>query len=180
VSGNASISVTEDRRFGFGMTSSTLQECCTPRAAPPELLQFRAVAAVESRLRVRYQETDAMGIAHHGNYVTWFEIGRTDFCRVAGFTYSSIESLGYLLVVTDIQCRYRTPYRYDDEVLVRTSLQQIGSRGMKFTYHFYDATGERLHASGSSSHIWLDQNTRRPVRGNEEVIRLFEPWLAGS
>ena len=76
---------------------------------------------VESRLRVRYKETDQMGIAHHANYIVWFEIGRTDLCRATGFPYNEIESRGFILVVTDIQCRYRMPFRYDDEVVIRTS-----------------------------------------------------------
>jgi len=76
----------------------------------------------ESRVRVRYKETDQMGIAHHSNYVVWFEIGRTDLCRAAGFPYTEIEARGRILVVTEITCRYRKPYRYDDEVVIRTSV----------------------------------------------------------
>src|SRR5690349_7628269 len=79
------------------------------------------IVFVESRLRVRYKETDQMGIAHHANYIVWFEIGRTDLCRAVGFPYRDIEARGYILVVTETQCRYRVPYRYDDEVVIRTS-----------------------------------------------------------
>jgi acyl-CoA thioester hydrolase len=124
-------------------------------------------------LRVRYKETDQMGIAHHANYIVWFEIGRTDLCRVAGFPYPDIEARGYILVVTDIQCRYRTPFRYDDEVLVRTSIAEMGSRSITFAYELYDARGETLRATGTSSHVWLEEKTRRPVRADEEVQRAF-------
>lgn len=124
---------------------------------------------VESRLRVRYKDTDQMGIAHHANYIVWFEIGRTDLCRAAGFPYPEIEARGYILVVTDIQCRYRTPYRYDDEVVVRTSIGEMNSRSITFAYELYDARGETLHATGTSSHLWLDEKSRRPVRADEEV-----------
>ena len=72
--------------------------------------------------------------------------------------------LQHILVVTDIQCRYRTPYRYDDEVLIRTNVAEIASRSIKFSYELYDAGGTTLHANGSSSHLWLDEKTRRPVR----------------
>lgn len=129
---------------------------------------------VESRLRVRYKETDQMGIAHHANYIVWFEIGRTDLCRAVGFPYNEIEARGYILVVTDIQCRYRIPFRYDDEVVIRTSLAEMASRSMTFAYDLY--RGEALHANGTSSHIWLDEKTRRPVRADAEVIRAFEAY----
>ncbi len=131
----------------------------------------------ESRTRVRYKETDQMAIAHHANYVVWFEIGRTDLCREAGFPYREIEERGLILVVTEVVCRYRVPYRYDDEVVIRTSLAEAASRKMRFAYELRDASGERLHASGSSSHVWVDRETRRPVTAEADVMKAFEPWL---
>jgi acyl-CoA thioester hydrolase len=131
----------------------------------------------ESRTRVRYKETDQMAIAHHANYVVWFEIGRTDLCREAGFPYREIEERGLILVVTEVVCRYRVPYRYDDEVVIRTSLAEAASRKMRFAYELRDASGERLHASGSSSHVWVDRTTRRPVTAEADVMKAFEPWL---
>ena len=126
---------------------------------------------------MRYKETDQMGIAHHSNYFVWFEIGRTDLCRATGIPYSEIERRGYILVVTEIGCRYRTPFRYDDEVLIRTSVGEIGSRLMKFTYELYDADARELRANGSSSHVWLDLQSRKPVRADEEVMKGFGPFL---
>lgn len=123
-----------------------------------------------------------MGIAHHANYIVWFEIGRTDLCRATGFPYNEIEARGYILVVTEMQCRYRVPYRYDSEVVIRTTVSELASRSIKFAYDLYDARGETLHANGTSSHLWLDEKTRRPVRADEEVKRAFEAWVttAGS
>ena len=132
---------------------------------------------VESRTRVRYKETDQMGIAHHSNYVVWFEIGRTDFCRVTGITYREIEARGMLLVVTEIGCRYRTPFAYDDEVLIRTSVAEAASRSLTFSYELFDAKGETLKASGFSTHLWLDRETRRPAIADREVMKAFEPWM---
>jgi len=114
-----------------------------------------------------------MGIAHHSNYLVWFEIGRTDLCRETGIPYTEIERRGFLLVVTEIGCRYRTPFRYDDEVLIRTSVSEIGSRAMKFAYELYGADAVELRASGFSQHLWLDLETRKPVRGDAEVITCF-------
>ena len=121
-----------------------------------------------------------MGIAHHSNYIVWFEIGRTDLCRATGVPYSEIERRGYLLVVTEVACRYRTPFRYDDEVLIRTHVAASLSRQMKFAYELYDGTGEELRATGSSHHVWLDLKTRRPVRADAEVLEAFAPWLTAS
>src|SRR5205823_752435 len=138
-----------------------------------------AMRTTESRTRVRYAETDQMAIAHHANYIVWFEIGRTDFCRAAGFPYKEIEERGLILVVTEVVCRYRAPYRYDDEVVIRTSIAEAASRRMKFAYELLDGAGERLHATGMSSHVWVSRETRRPVLADAEVMRGFERWLAG-
>jgi len=131
-----------------------------------------------SRTRVRYKETDQMGIAHHGNYIVWFEIGRTDLCRETGFAYSDIEARGLLLVVTEVACRYRVPYRYDDEVVIHTRVESAGSRMMRFAYELRDARAERVHASGHSTHVWVDRATRRPVTADAEIMRAFSPWLS--
>ena len=131
----------------------------------------------ESRTRVRYKETDQMAIAHHANYVVWFEIGRTDLCREAGFPYREIDERGRILVVTEIVCRYRAPYHYDDEVVIRTSIAEAASRMMRFAYELRDGAGERVHATGTSSHVWVDRATRRPVTAAEDVMSAFAPWL---
>ena len=73
-----------------------------------------------------------MGIVHHANYIVWFEIGRTDLCRATGFTYREIETRGLIMVVTEVNCRYRAPYHYDDDVLIRTFVTEAGSRAMTF------------------------------------------------
>lgn len=138
------------------------------------MLQFAAVRFSESRVRVRYKETDQMGIAHHSNYIVWFEIGRTDLCRAAGVPYTDIEARGFLLVVTEIGCRYRTPFRYDDEVRIRTSIGSLASRALRFEYELY--AGDELRASGFSAHVWVDRETRKPVRADAEVLRALEPY----
>ncbi len=117
-----------------------------------------------------------MGIAHHSNYIVWFEIGRTDLCRATGFPYAEIEARGFILVVTEVACRFRIPYRYDDEVLIRTSIAEAASRSIRFSYELLDASGEDLHASGFSAHLWLDRETRKPVRADADVMKAFEPF----
>lgn len=128
---------------------------------------------VESRVRVRYKETDQMGIAHHSNYLVWFEIGRTDLCRSTGISYRDLEERGFLLVVTEIGCRFRTAFRYDDEVVIRTSVGDVASRAIRFEYELRDASAEVVRASGFSRHIWLDRETRRPLKADPEIVRTF-------
>jgi len=120
-----------------------------------------------------------MAIAHHANYIDWFEIGRTDLCRATGITYREIEERGFLLVVVEVGCRYLTPFRYDDEVVIRTSVEETTSRSMKFVYELRDAN-DAIHATGFSRHFWLDKNTQRPVRADGEVVRLFAEWIEGD
>lgn len=117
-----------------------------------------------------------MGIAHHSNYIVWFEIGRTDLCRATGFPYAEIEARGFILVVTEVACRFRIPFKYDDEVLIRTSVSEAASRSIRFGYELLDASGQELHASGFSAHLWLDRETRKPVRADADVMKAFEPF----
>lgn len=132
---------------------------------------------VDARVRVRYKETDQMGIAHHANYLPWFEIGRTDLCRSIGISYREIEERGFLLVVTEIGCRYRTPFRYDDEVVIRTGVEVASPRAMRFVYELRDGSGATLHATGFSSHVWLDRASRRPVSVSGAMVESFRRFL---
>jgi acyl-CoA thioester hydrolase len=135
------------------------------------------VKHVDSRTRVRYKDTDQMGIAHHSNYIVWFEIGRTDLCRETGFPYSEIERRGFLLVVTEVGCRFRIPFRYDEEIVIRTAVEQAASRAMRFSYELLNASGEVQHATGFSAHMWLDRETRKPVRADPDVMKAFKPFV---
>ena len=126
----------------------------------------------ESTTRVRYKETDQMGIAHHSNYLVWFEIGRTDLCRMAAESYRAIEERGYLLVVTEIGCRYRTPFRYDDEVVIQTRVGECGSRMLRFDYELRNAEGD-VCATGFSRHVWLDRERRQPASAPADLLEVF-------
>ena len=128
---------------------------------------------MESKVKVRYQETDQMGVAHHSCYFVWFEIGRTDLCHAASLPYSEIEKGGYVLVVTEIACRYLSPFLYDEEVTIRTHVTRISSRGFRFEYELIDHDGI-ARATGSSSHIWLDYESRRPVKAPADMVTQFE------
>lgn len=132
----------------------------------------------ETRVRVRYKETDQMGIAHHANYAVWFEVARTDLCRNAGFSYREIEQRGMILVVTEIGCSYRAPYRYDDVVVIDTAISRAASRSLTFQYRLSRDSGN-LCAEGFSRHIWLDEKTRSPVLAPRDIMEMFRPFIAG-
>ena len=123
---------------------------------------------VETSLRVRYAETDRMGIVYHAHYLVWFEIGRTEFCRAAGLPYRTLEDSGLLILVTGASCRYRRAARYDDSVLVATTLPELSARGLAFRYQIRSAGGERL-AEGETRHVFADA-AGRPRRAPQEVL----------
>ena len=109
--------------------------------------------AVDLEVRVRYAETDKMGIAYYANYFVWFEVGRTELCRSKGFSYADLEALGYMLVVTDARCRYRSSAKYDDEILIRTRLKKINKRMVTFGYQLLRKGSEELLAEGETRHL---------------------------
>jgi acyl-CoA thioester hydrolase len=133
--------------------------------------------SVDARLRVRYSETDRMGIVYHGHYVSWFEIGRTEYCRAAGVPYRALEDAGLLILVTGVECRYRRSARYDDEVRVSTSLVELASRGLAFAYQVFDAEG-RVLADGGTRHVFATA-AGRPTRAPSEVIEALARFRAG-
>jgi acyl-CoA thioester hydrolase len=125
---------------------------------------------IEIRLRVRYAETDAMGVAHHASYIIWLEQGRTELLRACGTSYRAIEAAGFFVVLTDIQARYLAPARYDDEVVVRTALGGLRSRGLSFSYRLSLAeTGAPL-LTARSEHIFVARATGRPTRAPPDLL----------
>ena len=111
---------------------------------------------VDSDIRVRYAETDQMGVAYYANYLVWFEVGRAEFCRRRGFIYADLERLGYRLAVTDVRCHYRNSARYDELVIVRTRLRALNKRMITFGYQILREDQEELIAEGETRHICLD------------------------
>jgi len=107
----------------------------------------------ETEERVRYSETDQMGVAHNKSYFEWFEIGRTEFCRKKGLPYSEIEARGFYLVVVEALCRYRRPLRYDQTFLIRTTLREASSRKIIFDYEILTKENRDLVAAGYTVHI---------------------------
>ena len=115
----------------------------------------------DCRLRVRYAETDQMGVAYHANHLVWFEVGRTEYCRQMGFTYEAMErEADSYMVVVEAFCRYRKPLRYDQEFIVRTRVGELKRRSMTFLYQILDEKGRTLLAEGETRHIVTDRKGR--------------------
>lgn len=112
----------------------------------------------ESRLRVRYAETDQMGVVYYANYLIWFEIGRTDFCHLHGFEYREMEQAdGLFIMVAETRCRYKAPAHYDDEIVVRTSLRAVRKRVLTFAYEVVRPSTSELLAEGETVHVVTDR-----------------------
>jgi acyl-CoA thioester hydrolase len=114
----------------------------------------------EVRFRVRYAETDQMGVVYHANYLVWMEIGRVELCRLLGIRYRDMEEDGVLLAVAAAECRYLRPARYDDEVAVRTSVARVTTRLLEFTYEVVLAGTSEVLCTGKTTHIFCSPGLR--------------------
>lgn len=138
-------------------------------------------------IRVRYQETDRMGVVFHTNYLNWFEIGRTEWVRHAGFTYKDMEERGLLLPVIDIEASFRQPAAYDDWVTVCTKATEVSGVRVRFASRIVagdqtlthgahadvDEPPGRLLVRGGTSHIWVNRGWQ-PVRLQREAPDWYE------
>ena len=124
-----------------------------------------------STLRVRYAETDQMGVVYYANYFVWFEVARADLLRSCGWTYREMEQAGVWLPVIDARCEYRRSARYDDELEVRTEGRVLSPVRMEFTYEVRLADGE-VAAAGMTMHAALDA-AGRPCRLPARVREVF-------
>lgn len=134
----------------------------------------------ESRLRVRYAETDRMGVAYHTHYLVWCEVGRTDFIRRLGTSYARLEEEGLLLAVAEAGVRYLASARYDEELIVRTRLNRVQSRAITFAYEILSATrgGLRL-ATANTTLVALDREGSLRTLPRDLIAR-FREILAAS
>jgi acyl-CoA thioester hydrolase len=126
-----------------------------------------------SEVRVRYAETDQMGVAYHANYLVWCEIGRTDLIRQCGMPYSEMESRGVMLAVSEASLRFHASARYDDVVRIETSITDVKSRSVSFAYHISRvADGARL-ASATTSLVSLSKEGK-PVAMPADIRALMD------
>jgi acyl-CoA thioester hydrolase len=119
------------------------------------------MAKHETRIRVRYAETDQMGVVYHANYLVWMEIGRVELVRSRGCNYKELEhSAGLLLSVVEAQCRYLYPARYDQEIVIETEIVLSNSRMVQFEYEIHSVEPRRRLATGMTKHVWVNRDMR--------------------
>jgi|26BtaG_2_1085354.scaffolds.fasta_scaffold05619_3 acyl-CoA thioester hydrolase len=117
----------------------------------------------EIELRVRYAETDQMGIVYYGNYAQYFEVGRVEWLRKFGISYKSMEEEGLMLPVVSLSVKYKKPARYDDLIKVKTQLVKMPSASIEFDYEITNQSGEIL-TKGNTELVFMDVNRNRPTR----------------
>jgi acyl-CoA thioester hydrolase len=127
----------------------------------------RQVPSNETRFRVRYAETDQMGVVYYANHFVWMEVGRVDLCKACGFNYRDMEhDDGIYLAVAEANCRYKWPARFDDEVIVKTWIEDANTRIVIFNYEMR-TVDDRLLATGMTRHVYVTkemQRTRLPLK----------------
>ena len=127
----------------------------------------------ETTVRVRYAETDQMGVVYYGNYFIWFEIGRVELCRQLGFEYKRMETEDdSFIVVADAHCRYKRPARFDDLLVIRTKVSESQRRTVRFAYEIIDQASGELLATGDTLHVICDR-LGRPKSLPEKYRKYF-------
>jgi acyl-CoA thioester hydrolase len=127
----------------------------------------------ESRVRVRYAETDQMGVVYHSNHLIYFEIGRVELLRQLGFTYKEMETEdNCFIAVVDVRCRYKAPARYDDELIVRTQVKNARESLIHFGYELLRASDGTLLAEGETTHVVTDANMQKRTMPEKYVKAL--------
>ena len=125
----------------------------------------------ETEIRVRYQETDNMGVVYYANYFIWFEVARTEYLRSLGVSYKLLEQKGMFLMVAGASCQYKSPARYDDVVSIKTWVPGISNSSLKFEHKL--SIGPKLIATGASVHVFTSR-TGKPVRIPGEIRALHQ------
>jgi acyl-CoA thioester hydrolase len=116
--------------------------------------------AKDETIRVRYQETDQMGVVYYGNYYSWFEVGRTAFFRSLGYTYAKLEEEGIVMPVIQSGCTYKHAAKYDDEIIIRTRIKHLKGVRLEFNFEIIRKEDDLLLATGKTIHAFVDKNLK--------------------
>jgi acyl-CoA thioester hydrolase len=140
---------------------------------PEKLFSDAGTSVSEARLRVRYAETDQMGVVYYSNYLVWFEIGRVELLRQLGFDYKRMETEDDCWIpVVEVNCRYKSPARYDDELTVQTEVAAMRGSVLKFRYRILRVADKYLLAEGETTHVITDSRMRKRPLPEKYAVRL--------
>ena len=137
-----------------------------------QLIRGNSMFVSETAFTVRYAETDQMGIVHHSNYPIWFEAGRTDFIKKLGLPYSTIEESGFLLPLVELKCKYKGYAKYEDEVVVKTSIKELTFTRVVFYYEVYKNNLPDFITVGETMHVWTNRQLK-PLNINKHAPQLY-------
>jgi acyl-CoA thioester hydrolase len=114
----------------------------------------------EAKIRVRYAETDQMGVSYYANYFVWFEVGRSQYCVDCGFSYRDMEQeTGLFMIVAEARCRYKNPARYEDDLIIQTRISEFTRRTLRFAYEIKRVDGAAV-ATGETLHVLINRDGR--------------------
>lgn len=137
---------------------------------------------VDIPLSVRYAETDRMGIVHHSNYPVWFEVGRTEYIKQNGISYSEVEKQGILLPLLELKCKFINSSTYEDKIIVRTSIKSYTKTRLNFYYEvFKESNMDTPITTGETIHVWTNTNLK-PInlqKYNEELYNIIAQNSSG-
>lgn len=125
-----------------------------------------------TKIITRYSETDQMGIIYHSNYAVWFEAGRTDFLKKIGFSYKEIEGRGILLPLYEMNCKFKSPARYEDEITIKTSLKEITKGRVIFSYKVINDLDGKLLSLGETMHGWTNRDLKL-INAEETIPEVY-------
>ena len=128
-------------------------------------------ANTETKIIVRYAETDQMGFAHHSCYPIWYEAARTNFIKTIGITYSEMEHMGIMTPLVDLFCKYIKPAFYEDELTIKVSVQELGIVKIKFGYEIY--RDNELLNTGYTTHAWVGTD-KKPINLKKHFPEIYE------
>ena len=130
----------------------------------------------ETKVRVRYSETDQMGYVYYGNYPAYYEVGRVEALRQLGMSYKSLEDSGIMMPVLESHSKYLKPGIYDSELTIKVSIPEMPGVRIRFTYEISDESGELINL-GETTLVFVNMETNRPVRMPEEMKNLLQPFF---
>lgn len=132
--------------------------------------------AHETKIRIRYAETDKMGYVYYGNYASFYEVARNEMLRSTGITYKDLEDMGVMMPVTDLVCKYHQPARYDDLITIKVYIKERPMVRIQFEYEIYNQNGVLLN-TGYTQLVFVDMEKNRPCRAPQIFQEKMEPFF---
>ena len=126
---------------------------------------------------VKYYETDQMGVVHHSNYIRWFEEARVEFMRNAGISYKTMEDEGIQIPVVTVSCKYKSPAKFDDTVIVRVWIKKFNGIIVEISYEVADKESGEVRVIGESSHCFVNDTTYKPINLKREREDIYNKFL---